>query len=113
MAHQVYRVARGARLVIPYCVLEGDAALVEPENVAIQRKQSTGVLSGPKWPLPTEVRAATAQLNGGFNVILDEAFTTARDAGDYQMDALVSVGGFVEETEPATVRIFNAAASPP
>lgn len=115
----IYKVARGARLVIPYSVLDGDVSAVQPAVAAVQRRRVSGQvgvvvmsLSGPKFPVPFEARVTTPELRGGFNIILTEAFTAARDPGEYQLDVMLAIGEAREETDPAVIQIYNTAASP-
>ena len=105
-----FRCAKGATLRIPYAVQSNDGELWSVSRCAM-RKRNAGVLEGLAVDIPTEARAATATIPAGFNAVLTATASSALDAGEYQLDAFISVGSDIMETEPILIVIFEAASS--
>lgn len=111
MTEQIYRCARGASLRVMYAITSGDASTVIPTQVAMRLKVN-GIFTGNPLPLTTAPRAKEGKLPAGFDVLIPSILTKSLQSGDYQLDAMLTIGGVIEETQPCRIRIHQAASSP-
>lgn len=110
MSH-TYKCARGAALQVLYGVISGDPAQITNVDLAMRRKQGS-VLTGPVIDLTSVTRPKAGQIPAGFNCVISSALSTSLEVGLYQVDAFLTIGGVVEETQPFFVQIHQASASP-